>query len=148
MSKAGNKPWTLMEEQFLIKNNEKGAVWIAQELNRSHHAINQRAHKLRLGLGKHKKKLKLIIRLDNFKQKKNVYPKKPPYNMIRKMVMARDNWTCVYCGGIAQEVDHVLPRHLGGHDFPSNLVAACKKCNYYKSTNCVDCPRWREKRGI
>lgn len=56
----------------------------------------------------------------------------------RYEVLKRDNHTCRYCGGTAPDailtVDHVTPVALGGTDDPSNLVAACRDCNYGKSS--------------
>lgn len=53
-------------------------------------------------------------------------------------VLKRDNHTCRYCGGVAPDViltvDHVTPVALGGTDDPSNLVAACRDCNYGKAS--------------
>lgn len=59
-------------------------------------------------------------------------------------VLKRDNHTCRYCGGIAPDailtVDHVTPVALGGSDDPSNLVAACRDCNYGKASTSPDAP--------
>lgn len=57
-------------------------------------------------------------------------------------VLRRDNHTCRYCGGVAPDVtltvDHVVPVALGGNDGPSNLVAACRDCNYGKASTSPD----------
>jgi hypothetical protein len=57
-------------------------------------------------------------------------------------VLKRDNHTCRYCGATAPDailtVDHVTPVALGGTDDPSNLVAACRDCNYGKSSTAPD----------
>lgn len=57
---------------------------------------------------------------------------------IRYEVLKRDNHTCRYCGASAPDatltVDHVTPVALGGSDDPSNLVAACRDCNYGKAS--------------
>lgn len=51
----------------------------------------------------------------------------------RFRILARDNFTCRYCGRCAPnvelEVDHIHPRSLGGGDEPDNLVTACHDCN-------------------
>lgn len=57
-------------------------------------------------------------------------------------VLRRDNHACRYCGSMAPEakltVDHVTPVALGGTDDPSNLVAACRDCNYGKASTSPD----------
>ena len=47
-------------------------------------------------------------------------------------IKARDG-RCVYCGGKAETVDHVLPRSRGGRSTWLNLVAACFTCNHRKA---------------
>jgi 5-methylcytosine-specific restriction endonuclease McrA len=49
--------------------------------------------------------------------------------VTREGVLRRDLRICVYCGGLANTVDHVLPRCRGGGDTWFNLVAACQACN-------------------
>jgi 5-methylcytosine-specific restriction protein A len=51
---------------------------------------------------------------------------------LRQRVLKRDGGVCAYCGGIADSVDHVLPKVLGGPDDMGNLVAACTTCNSRK----------------
>jgi 5-methylcytosine-specific restriction endonuclease McrA len=54
--------------------------------------------------------------------------------ITRKAVLARDSWTCQYCGqhkpGLT--VDHVIPRSRGGESVWENIVAACASCNRRK----------------
>jgi hypothetical protein len=76
----------------------------------------------------------------------NRYPKSKwpmSYKLARRWVLERDRWSCVYCGRAANQVDHVIPRNNGGSDLPTNLVAACARCNNLKGTSCGDCPKWR-----
>ncbi|MEQ7127644.1 HNH endonuclease [Actinopolymorpha sp. B11F2] len=47
----------------------------------------------------------------------------------RRGVLARDRQTCCYCGGVADTVDHVVPRCRGGRNTWTNTVAACSGCN-------------------
>ena len=60
-----------------------------------------------------------------------------PYQKIRFAVLSRDNFTCVYCGRSAPNVelvvDHIVPKSKGGPCSPGNLVAACTDCNLGKS---------------
>ena len=54
------------------------------------------------------------------------------WKKLRLQVLNRDAWTCAYCGGQANEVDHVYPKSRGGEDSLDNCVAACKDCNIRK----------------
>ena len=57
---------------------------------------------------------------------------------VRFAIYARDGFDCVYCRmvfpidytGKGLTLDHVLPRSAGGSHAPSNLVTACKRCNF------------------
>jgi 5-methylcytosine-specific restriction endonuclease McrA len=57
--------------------------------------------------------------------------------ITRKAVLARDSWTCQYCGkskpGLT--VDHVIPRSRGGESIWENIVAACASCNRRKGNH-------------
>jgi len=52
--------------------------------------------------------------------------------LTRRAVFARDGWACQYCGGAAENLDHVLPRSRGGLHVWENVVAACRRCNAKK----------------
>jgi 5-methylcytosine-specific restriction endonuclease McrA len=54
--------------------------------------------------------------------------------ITRKAVLARDSWTCQYCGSQRSglTVDHVIPRSRGGKSVWENIVAACGPCNRRK----------------
>jgi len=52
--------------------------------------------------------------------------------LTRRAVFARDHWMCQYCGGAAENVDHVLPKSRGGGHSWENVVAACRRCNSRK----------------
>jgi len=54
--------------------------------------------------------------------------------ITRKAVLARDAWTCQYCGSERHglTVDHVIPRSRGGDSVWENIVAACAPCNRRK----------------
>lgn len=57
--------------------------------------------------------------------------------ITRKAVLARDFWTCQYCGtrkpGLT--VDHVIPRSRGGKSVWENIVASCATCNRRKGSH-------------
>jgi 5-methylcytosine-specific restriction endonuclease McrA len=54
--------------------------------------------------------------------------------ITRKAVLARDGYTCQYCGWEAAglTVDHVVPRSRGGESVWENIVASCAPCNLKK----------------
>lgn len=56
------------------------------------------------------------------------------FNVAQRFdIMARDNFTCRYCGGQPPlktlEVDHVIPKSLGGAATMENGVTSCRMCN-------------------
>ena len=58
---------------------------------------------------------------------------------LRFKILARDKFTCQYCGkspqeGIILHVDHIKPRSKGGKDTKENLLTSCENCNLGKST--------------
>ncbi|NUL81971.1 MAG: HNH endonuclease [Armatimonadetes bacterium] len=59
----------------------------------------------------------------------------PDIRVSRRAVLARDRYTCQYCGHVSRDltVDHVVPRRHGGLDTWENLVACCRRCNLHKS---------------
>ena len=59
------------------------------------------------------------------------YPASVP--LSRRAVFTRDGQTCVYCGGAATSIDHVVPRSRGGTHTWDNVVAACRRCNHTKA---------------
>jgi 5-methylcytosine-specific restriction endonuclease McrA len=70
------------------------------------------------------------------------YVVKVPYHrktsLSRRAVFARDNHRCQYCGGMAESIDHVMPRSRGGLHAWDNVVAACRKCNLGKRDRTPD----------
>lgn len=71
----------------------------------------------------------LVIRL--------VYYVRIPYRVslpvTRRTVLARDHYTCQYCGKQPPRrdltVDHIVPRSRGGRTVWENVVTACQRCN-------------------
>lgn len=76
----------------------------------------------------------LVIRLVYFVK----IPRRMSLPVTRRTILARDNFTCQYCGAtpVRQELtlDHVLPRSRGGKSTWENVVTACKKCNGRKGS--------------
>lgn len=77
----------------------------------------------------------------NLKRRKSDKTKSPKGISLRFKILARDNFTCQYCGrnvkddGVKLQVDHILPKSI----FPqlakdkSNLITSCRECNLGKS---------------
>jgi 5-methylcytosine-specific restriction endonuclease McrA len=59
----------------------------------------------------------------------------PQLRLSRHSVLARDNYTCQYCGATGKDltIDHVVPRRHGGRHQWDNVVACCKRCNVRKA---------------
>jgi len=57
-------------------------------------------------------------------------------SLTRKNIFLRDDNTCQYCGKHKQvadlNIDHVIPRFLGGTNSWDNLVCSCIECNSKK----------------
>jgi 5-methylcytosine-specific restriction endonuclease McrA len=55
---------------------------------------------------------------------------------LREYLLYHHNHTCVYCQGLSKdpilEVEHTMPRCLGGTNRVGNLTIACKTCNGHK----------------
>ncbi len=74
----------------------------------------------------------LVIRL--------VYYVRVPHRLLmpltKRTVLARDQYTCQYCGAQPTKgqltLDHVLPRCRGGEHTWENVVTACIPCNQRK----------------
>jgi 5-methylcytosine-specific restriction endonuclease McrA len=55
------------------------------------------------------------------------------YKERRLKVLAMAGYVCVYCGQVADQVDHIVPITKGGDPLAwDNLVACCKTCNVSK----------------
>lgn len=62
------------------------------------------------------------------------YQQGPLYGTnLRKFIFSKTNGRCSYCGALAQEIDHVIPRVQGGSNSIYNLTPICKSCNKKKS---------------
>ena len=60
-----------------------------------------------------------------------MFHKKLP-NRVRHAIFIRDSFTCIYCGELAEQIDHIIPVHAGGSDKSYNLISCCKSCNSKK----------------
>lgn len=77
-------------------------------------------------------KMPSVVRLVNMFRKN-----KQRIKFSRVNVLARDRWTCQYCGDKKQTskltYDHVVPRSQGGKTCWENIVTACEDCNARKA---------------
>lgn len=64
----------------------------------------------------------------------------PELRLSRRSILARDNYTCQYCGHTARDltIDHIIPKRMGGKATWENLVCCCKKCNGKKSDKTLE----------
>ena len=53
---------------------------------------------------------------------------------------------CVYCGQLADTIDHIHPQAYGGQDIESNLVSACRSCNCRKNDHLLT--NWPDKERL
>lgn len=56
----------------------------------------------------------------------------------RRSVLGVHRYICVYCGGKADTVDHIVPVAKGGGRRNSNLAASCYECNKAKGVMTVE----------
>ena len=84
------------------------------------------------GLAFHSEHLRLpvpsIVRLNYFVK----VPYRARATLSRRAVFIRDAFECQYCGAVAENVDHVIPRSRGGEHVWENVVASCRRCNSSK----------------
>ena len=71
----------------------------------------------------------------------------PTGQALRFRVLARDSFTCQYCGAsprkdiaVTLQVDHVKPRSKGGSWKEENLTTACVDCNVGKGATEIPSP--------
>jgi hypothetical protein len=57
--------------------------------------------------------------------------------LYRRIVFTRDSGTCLWCGGEADTVDHIIPYSEGGPYHPINLFCACENCNQKRKNDSV-----------
>lgn len=74
-----------------------------------------------------------VIRMVN--TVKGVFMRGPRFT--RSNLFVRDNGTCQYCAKKVSksefQLEHVIPRSLGGHTNWENVVVSCETCNQRKS---------------
>lgn len=80
----------------------------------------------------------LVIRLVYYVR----IPRRLSLPVSRRTVLARDHYTCQYCGAqpgrVNLTIDHVLPRSRKGGTRWDNVVTACGPCNRRKGNRTPD----------
>lgn len=85
--------------------------------------------------------LPLTVRVD---QKMRLRSINPDDYVSRRLILARDNWTCKYCNKYGDTIDHIWPKSKGGPNTWGNLCAACHDCNELKADTPLDELGWDE----
>lgn len=71
--------------------------------------------------------------------------------LTRKAVLARDSYTCAYCGeqkGLKDmTMDHIVPRSKGGQHTWKNVIACCFNCNQRKGDRSLEELGWTLRFG-
>ena len=75
-----------------------------------------------------------VIRLVHFVR----VPFRSRVPLNRRAIFMRDGHRCQYCGGTAENIDHVVPRSRGGQHHWENVVAACQPCNARKGDTLLE----------
>jgi len=58
---------------------------------------------------------------------------------FRESIFEEWGWQCAYCSKQLNEndatIDHIIPKHKGGHSTRNNLACCCSSCNRGKASN-------------
>ncbi len=71
--------------------------------------------------------------------------KKEIIGSFRRGIYESFNYECVYCGNLAQSLDHAKPKAKGGETIASNLLPSCLPCNQAKGSK--ELFEWFRKQG-
>jgi 5-methylcytosine-specific restriction endonuclease McrA len=74
-------------------------------------------------------------------RRRRVIANQPKFKITAKDFEKIMHQPCIYCGGKAEHLDHVIPIARGGLHKIGNLAPACAKCNLSKSAKFVT--EWR-----
>ncbi len=110
-------------EPLMVLPAKRAIVLVLQEKAEVLHSRDQLVRSERLELA-----LPSVVRLRYYVHVK--FQSRTGVN--RKAIFARDGYRCQYCGGVAENIDHIIPRSRGGTHSWNNVVASCRKCNSRK----------------
>ena len=111
-------------EPLCVVSSRRAIVLVLADKAVSVHSAPEEVHAETLSLP-----VPVVVRLTRYVRVP--YPAQVP--LSRRAVFHRDGSTCVYCGGSATSIDHVVPRSRGGTHTWDNVVAACRRCNHTKA---------------
>ncbi len=135
---SGHRPQVAIGGRVLVLNASYEPINVCNVRRATVLVLKERAEVIELGEGAlHSERLTFnrpcVIRLIRYiRIPRDVHRRK----ITRKAVLARDAWTCQYCGRQATglTVDHVIPRSRGGQSVWENIVASCAPCNRKKGS--------------
>ncbi len=64
--------------------------------------------------------------------------RKPIYPAQRLRILRENDYHCIYCGGQASAVDHIIPYAYTPENKDENLIAACEICNSIAGSQVFD----------
>lgn len=70
------------------------------------------------------------------------------FNRLKKSMWEQKGRFCIYCGKPAQEFHHIVPRHAGGDNRPSNIVPLCSACHKKAHSRRVNEEEWKAGRKL
>ena len=111
-------------EPLCVVSSRRAIVLVLGAKAEAVDVTDQEVHAERIALA-----VPVVVRLTRYVRVP--YPVQVP--LSRRAVFTRDGSTCVYCGGSATSIDHVVPRSRGGTHTWDNVVAACRRCNHTKA---------------
>jgi len=116
---SGYEPLTTIPWQRAISLLTLGKVEVVEEYEKQIRSVSVTL------------KMPAVVRLVNMFRRE-----KQRIKFSRVNVLARDRWTCQYCGKKFPDreltYDHVVPRSQGGKTCWENIVTACQDCNAKK----------------
>lgn len=134
-AKSVKKAWAERNREMLLvaariskkKHRESQRIYNREWRRKNHEHANARDTAYR----KSHPSEHIVYRLNRRKKQHNIAGECTP-SQIEARFRYHGNH-CVYCGGKAQHVDHMIPVSRGGTNWPSNLVPACHSCNSRKA---------------
>ncbi len=116
-------------EPICVVSSRRALVLVIEEKAELVHDTGRRYHSERVAFPEPS-----VVRLAHYVR----LPRTARIAITRRSVFARDGHRCQYCGGQAENIDHVTPRSRGGAHIWENVVAACRRCNALKEDRLLE----------